>query len=77
MPQIAQQDYLYVDVAAVDNLTADEKALLLKKVKNGTILDVVLRDAANNIAKIIAYSEADIYYYCVPEGGIIVVNLSA
>lgn len=41
MPQIANQDYYIVDIS--ETLTEEEKALLLKKIEEGTILDVVCR----------------------------------
>lgn len=42
MPQIAQQDHLYFQIEDINELTTEEKAGLLEKVKNGTILDTVL-----------------------------------
>lgn len=73
MPQIAQQDHLFVTVGDIEELTPEEIAVLKEKAENGTILDVVLVEAADsrNYAKIIAGSIASVSYYN-PAGGEIV-----
>ena len=63
MSQIAQQDHLYVEVGNVEQLTTEEKALLKEKAKNGTLLDVVLKDQYDCKAKIIGYDNAAFAYY--------------
>lgn len=42
MSQIAQQDHLYFPIEDINELTTEEKAGLMEKIKNGTILDTVL-----------------------------------
>lgn len=74
MAQIAQQDHLYFPVADDSELSADEKAGLWQKVKNGTILDTVLV-CGNSQMKIIAYVQApdsapEIFYYSISDGNI-------
>ena len=59
MPQIAQQDNLYLDVTALGTLTDAQKAKLVECFKAGTILDVVQRSAAG-VSKCIAASFADV-----------------
>lgn len=41
MPQVAQQDYLTVEIADVTALTAEEKAEIRKHLQNRTIWDVL------------------------------------
>lgn len=47
MSQIAQQDHLYVPIVDLEEPTQEEKEELLRKVKNGTILDTVLVEASS------------------------------
>lgn len=77
MPQIAQQDHLFVHVNDIEQLTAEEIAVLKEKAENGTILDVVLVETteSGNYAKIIAGSKTQISYYNVPGTEIITVGL--
>ena len=76
MSQIAQQDHLFVPVNDIQELTAEEIAVLKEKAENGTILDVVLIETtdAGNYAKIIAGSKGSVSYYNAPSGGIVSVN---
>ena len=59
MPQIAQQDYIRIEVSASSvtsgELTASEKAEIKKAVENGTIWDVLMV-AAFETLRIIAVS---------------------
>lgn len=43
MPTIAQQDRIYIDLPSIPEDGADMTDILLPYIKNGTILDVVLR----------------------------------
>lgn len=54
MAQIANQDHLYVQIEVLTAMSADEKALLKQKGKEGTLLDVVLTDGTQ-VTKIIGY----------------------
>lgn len=58
MPQIAQQDNLFIDVSTLGTFTDDQKKKLAECFKAGTILDVVQRSAAG-VSKCIAASYAD------------------
>ncbi len=69
MPQIAQQDHLYIQVADISDLSAAELALLKEKFQNGTIADVILTDGVVG-AKIIAYDNYHCSYYSLPDGEI-------
>lgn len=42
MPQIAQQDYIVINVVDVSSPTDDEKAALQKVVDNGTLFDCII-----------------------------------
>lgn len=61
MPQIAQQDYIRVEVSGESvtsgNLTASEKAEIKKAVENGTIWDVLMVNPAETL-RIITVSSA-------------------
>ena len=59
MAQIAQQDVYYVDVTTLGTFSADQKALLIEKYKQGIILDVAQRSAVS-VSKCIAASYADV-----------------
>jgi hypothetical protein len=59
MPQIAQQDNLFIDVTTLGTFSADQKAKLVECFKAGTILDVVQRSAAG-VSKCISASYADV-----------------
>ena len=59
MPQIAQQDNLFIDVTTLGTFSADQKAKLVECFKAGTILDVVQRSAAG-VSKCISASFADV-----------------
>ena len=59
MPQIAQQDNLFIDVTTLGTFSADQKAKLVECYKAGTILDVVQRSAAG-VSKCISASYADV-----------------
>lgn len=54
MSQVAQQDHLYFEIRDINELTTEEKAGLLEKVKNGTILDTVLVVKAGSSPKAFA-----------------------
>lgn len=69
MPQIAQQDYLYINLSdygledyALDefSMNADLWAVLEKCFQNGTLNDVVLVDFSNAKSKILAYNTDEI-----------------
>lgn len=61
MPQIAQQDYLVVEVPAIEanEIAADENACrqLFKYKKTGVLFDVILKDSTGMRARIIADTE--------------------
>ena len=59
MPQIAQQDNLFIDVTTLGTFTDDQKKKLVACYKAGTILDVVQRSAAG-VSKCISASYADV-----------------
>ena len=59
MPQIAQQDNLFIEVSALGTFTADQKDKLVECFKAGTILDVVQRSAVG-VSKCISASYADV-----------------
>lgn len=59
MPQIAQQDYIYVKIADSESFTDSEKAELRKYQDAGNILDVVLLLGNNTRSKIIASSKSE------------------
>lgn len=59
MPQIAQQDNLFIEVSALGTFTEDQKKKLVECFKAGTILDVVQRSAAG-VSKCISASYADV-----------------
>lgn len=56
MAQIAQQDHLFVTVENIEErtLTDEQKATLKAKYKEGTLLDVVLKDGYTT-SKILSY----------------------
>ena len=82
MPQIAQQDYIRIEVSGESvtsgELTASEKAEIKKAVENGTILDVLLVNAAETL-RIITVSPAStsIAVYSVEEEKIVVFTYNA
>ena len=55
--QIAQQDYLVVEVANMTNLSEDERSILAEKYKNGILADVLLRDLYGTVSKIVAWAK--------------------
>lgn len=62
MPQIAQQDYIYLEIGDFENLTPDEKKELRKAVANNTILDYVITyhsEDGINLHKVVGYSAVD------------------
>ena len=59
MPQIAQQDNLFIDVTTLGTFTDDQKKKLVDCYKAGTILDVVQRSAVG-VSKCISASYADV-----------------
>ena len=59
MPQIAQQDNLFIEVSALGTFTEDQKKKLVECYKAGTILDVVQRSAAG-VSKCVSASYADV-----------------
>lgn len=59
MPQIAQQDNLFIEVSALGTFTEDQKKKLVECFKAGTILDVVQRSAAG-VSKCVSASYADV-----------------
>lgn len=59
MPQIAQQDNLFIDVTTLGTFSEDQKKKLVECFKAGTILDVVQRSSAG-VSKCIAASFADV-----------------
>ena len=59
MPQIAQQDNLFIDVSTLGTFTDDQKKKLVECYKAGTILDVVQRSAVG-VSKCISASYADV-----------------
>ena len=59
MPRAAQEDYIFFDVTALGTFTDDQKAELIKKFKQGTILDVAQRSAAG-VSRCISASYADV-----------------
>ena len=57
MPQIAQQDYIKLEIANISNLTEAEKEVIKKHIDNGTILDCLIPDARSNaVCRIVTYS---------------------
>lgn len=60
MPNIAQQDYIRIEVQDFDNPTAAEIAELKKAVANGTILDTILVGERKE-ARVLAHIERAIY----------------
>lgn len=74
MSQIAQQDHLYFPVLDDSELTAEEKAGLLEKVKAGTILDTVLVTGKEQ-TKILAVADNTIVYFSNELGGLALVEL--
>lgn len=80
MSQIAQQDHLYFQIEDINELTTEEKAGLLKKIKNGTILDTVLvktQDGKKSFSPILFASETEyIAFYNDEDGAISMVNLA-
>lgn len=52
MPNIAQQDYLRIEVADFKNPTASEIALIKKSVEQGTIFDALIV-SENQTSKVI------------------------
>jgi hypothetical protein len=59
MAQIANQDNIYFDVTTLGTFTDDQKAALVAKFKEGTILDVVQRSAVG-MSRCISASYADV-----------------
>lgn len=76
MPQIAQQDYIRIEVSSGSvssgELTASEKAEIKKAVENGTIMDVLMVVPGVETLRIIAVSSAStsIAAYSIEEEGI-------
>lgn len=62
MPQIAQQDYLFIDVESIENLDSDNigKQKVANAYKNGVLYDVILRETNTDViertARIVGYS---------------------
>lgn len=77
MPQIAQQDHLYFKVTNLSGeLSSEEKAGLLEKVKSGTILDVVLcAESAKVKTTILGVNGTEIFYFSPEDGDILSRNL--
>lgn len=44
MPQIAQQDYIKLEIANTSNLTEAEKEVIKKHIDNGTIWDIIISE---------------------------------
>lgn len=59
MPQIAQQDYIRIEISGNSVLTASEKAEIKKAVENGTIWDVLMVSPGETL-RIIAVSLASL-----------------
>lgn len=57
MPQIAQQDYIYVEIADLAHLTDSEKAELRKHMAAGSLFDVIIINKVNYYVRIIAYDK--------------------
>lgn len=57
MPQIAQQDYIKLEIDNISSLTEAEKKVIKKHIDNGTILDCLIPDAGSNaVCRIVTYS---------------------
>ena len=57
MPQIAQQDYIKLEIANISSLTEAEKEVIKKHIDNGTILDCLIPDARSNaVCRIVTYA---------------------
>lgn len=61
MPQIAQQDYLFIDIGeyGLDEITSDDvvsiiKPILNEKFKAGTLYDCVIRNDAGEFTKVVS-----------------------
>ena len=59
MPQAAQQDYLQVHIADIDQPTDAEKSVLLEKVKQGIIYDCDIIISGGAHTRVLAYIPAD------------------
>lgn len=75
MPQIAQQDYIRIEVSrdslTSGNLTASEKAEVKKAVENGTICDVLIVNAVETLHVIaVSQASASIAVYSIEEEAI-------
>ena len=49
MPQIAQQDYLRIDIADMEELTSEEKAKLRDAVARNVLFDTIIVDAYSGV----------------------------
>lgn len=77
MPQIAQQDYIRIGIADIENPTDAEKAKIAAKVADGTIQDCLIEDGAGHTAKVIAFDANYIAFYDLGTSSIIDLEYSA
>lgn len=77
MPQIAQQDYIVVDIADIDSITDAEKAELRKYLSAGLIFDVILsyNDGAFR-SKIIYASDYTVAVFSQPSSEVVEISIS-
>lgn len=48
MPSIAQQDYIYITIGDVKNLTDAEQLEIGRTIDNGTVYDVIIKSGDNS-----------------------------
>lgn len=78
MPQIAQQDYIRIQVADLDyttEFTAEEKNAILKHIANWP--DILLEDSKGVKARILARQSTAIFYFDVENGEVAKLELNA
>ena len=63
MPQIAQQDYLRVEIENAYDITEAEKAQIKKLIENGTIFDVIFYLKPATFARVLSYDGSVITFY--------------
>ena len=61
MPQIAQQDYIHIQIADFGEISAEEKKTILKHIANWP--DILLEDLTGKETRILARQSTSIIYY--------------
>ena len=79
MPQVAQQDYLRIEVADVTQLSADEKKQINDAAERGVLLDALVVAESGDESRVIAVNkdEKRAAIYSLTEEGVVTINWRA